>query len=146
MHTRLIGLSVGAFLLVGTCAHAGPATSFSELKVLVRSGETLRIQDTGGTSWTGALVEVTDTVIVLTALGVRREFDRSSVRRVEKNSDRLRNGMIWGALVGLPATQGCPGPVAPCVVAGIAFWTGIGALIDRAHRGWTLVYEAPVSP
>lgn len=146
MNTRLIGLSVGVFLLAGPCAHADPATSFSELKGLVRSGETLRVQDTGGTSWTGALVEVTDSAIVLGALGVRREFDGSVVRRIEKNRDGVRNGIIWGALVGLLATQGCPRPRSPCVVGGIAFWGGIGALLDRAHRGWTLVYEAPVSP
>lgn len=120
MNTRLIGLSIGAFLLAGTCAHADPATSFSELKVLVRAGETLRIQDTGGTSWTGALVEVTDAAIVLAALGARREFDQSAVRRVEKNSDRLRNGMLWGALFGLLPSQGCPRPVVPCVIGSFA--------------------------
>ena len=144
--TRIITLSVGACLLVGTWARAGPVRSFSELKALLRPGETLHVQDTGDQEWTGSLVEVTDSVIVLTALGVRREFDRGTVLRVEKDGDSVRNGALWGALFGLLPSQGCPRPRVPCVVGSLAFWSGIGALVDRSRRGRTVVYEATLAP
>lgn len=144
--TRIVALSVGAFLLLGTWAHAGAVRSFSELKALVRPGETLHVLDTGDQEWTGSLVEVTDSAIVLTALGVRRELDRGTVRRVQKDGDSVRNGALWGALFGLLPSQGCPRPRVPCLVGSVAFWSGIGALVDRSRRGRTLVYEAPASP
>ena len=144
--SRTAALAVGTFLLLAAEVGAGPARSFSELKARVRPGEMLHVVDTNDQEWTGSLVEVTDSGIVLTALGFRREFDQATVRRVEKDGDSVRNGALWGGLLGLLPSQGCARPRVPCVVGGLAFWTGIGALVDLSRRGRTLVYEAAVAP
>ena len=141
---RTITLGAGAFLLLTAQAGAGPVRSFSELKARVRADETLHVFATSGREFTGSLVEVTDSRIVLIVQGARQEVEEAAVRRVETDRDPVWDGTIKGAGIGFGlGLINCRG--ASCV-AGPLFFAGIGTLVDLLKKGRTRVYEAPAVP
>src|SRR6185436_2628443 len=69
--------------------------------------------------------------------------------KIARQGDRLWNGMIIGAGIGVAAgmtigAEAClEDSIAPCAIGGAAVWAGIGALVDWLHKGRTTIFQAP---
>lgn len=100
---------------------------------------------TGGT-FSGRFVEVTADVLVVRGPDGERRVPATAIRTVAVRGDRLRNGVVIGAVVGALSIAG-----SDCACDRSAGWlvfnvpvaAAFGALIDRAHHGHTVVYRAP---
>ena len=155
-----IGAAVFLLLCVGaTRVHAqGVASSFNQLAVLVKPGDTISIVDTTGREAAGQIGKLSrDGLILLTEAGPRQLDERDVVRIRQRRSDSLQNGAIIGAAAGvgyglavlaiLASTSDGGGPIPIGVVTGMAVFTGLGAAagagIDALITRRQLIYEKP---
>jgi hypothetical protein len=78
------------------------ATSFNQLRVLVKPGDTITVTDTVGREVRGSIAELSDTSLVLLVGGNRRDMpaDEVSVIR-QRRPDSLANGAKWGLGIGV---------------------------------------------
>jgi len=78
------------------------ASDLSQLRVLVKVGDSLTVTDTGGQRAQGRLVQLDASAIVLELPNKqRRQFDGAMVDTVEKRSgDSLKNGALIGLISG----------------------------------------------
>jgi hypothetical protein len=131
--------------------------SFETLPDKLKPGQTVYAMDTQGRETEGRIVRLSDTALTLRVAGADRDFPRSELRQVARRGDSVRNGATigmgifaaWG-LVGVLESSGGysyidefgPGAAAVMVggVAGIG--AGIGALVDYAIKGKTVVYRS----
>src|SRR5688500_18411606 len=96
-------------------AAQGIAGSFEQLQLLVRPGDKVTVTDASGHEATGRIVDLSTSMLVLSAGGTRRELSEPDVRDIQqRRSDSLANGAIWGLAVGSAIAAG--------LVA--AFWEG----------------------
>ena len=104
------------FLFLGAAnlaAAQGIAGSFEQLQLLVRPGDKVTVTDASGHEATGRIMELSPSMLVLSAGGTRLQLTEPDVRDIQqRRSDSLANGAIWGLAVG--------GTLAACLVA--AFW------------------------
>jgi hypothetical protein len=143
------------------------ATSFEELRSLVKSGETIYVTDANGKKTRGRLGELTQSsleLLVRKAAPDGREafvpqprLAESDIRQIQiERGDSVLNGTLIGlAVVGgpwllacNPATDWCYYNDGANLYRGIALITsgiaaGIGALIDAGIRERVLVYYQP---
>ena len=112
--------------------------------------------DTQGRETEGRLVRLSDTAVTLGVAGADRDFPRSELRQIARRGDSVRNGAMigmgifgaWG-LVGVLNSSGGysftdefgPGAAAVMVGAMAGIGAGIGALVDYAIKGKTVVYR-----
>ncbi|MEN3340472.1 MAG: hypothetical protein V7647_4148 [Acidobacteriota bacterium] len=130
--------------------------SFETLSDKVKPGQTVYALDTEGRETEGRLVRLSNTALTLRVAGADRDFPRSELTRLARRGDSVGNGAAigmgifaaWG-LVGVLNSSGGysyidefgPGAGA-AVVGGMAgIGAGIGALIDYAIKGRTVVYR-----
>jgi hypothetical protein len=76
-----------------------------------------------------------------------RLFTAARIARIERKGDRLWNGLIIGAGVGvflpLLPTEACSNQSrGGCIASGIVTGALLGLAIDAVHRGYTTVYRA----
>lgn len=128
---------VFGFLVLGV-AHAataqGIAGSFEQLQLLVRPGEKVTVTDASGHEATGRIVDLSQSMLVLSVGGTRRELSEPDVREIQqRRSDSLANGAIWGLAVGSTIAAGLVAAfwedsddVGPAV-GFIALYGGVGA-------------------
>lgn len=132
--------------------------SFDTLPKRVRPGQTVYVTDALARQTEGRLVRLSDASMTLLVQGTEREFPRSDVRQVARRGDSLANGTAigMGTVGGLvllsalfaddPEVNDIDNPGAALavgatvVMAGIG--AGIGALIDQAVKGKTVIYRA----
>ena len=108
-----------------------------------RRGPTVRVSLAGGVRRTGELVSLTSSEVVVREKGHTQTFPLTQVSRVERTTHNVRNGALWGVIVGFAAgyLASCGGgdeedcwPEAGALTAGIG--AGTGALIGGiANRG-----------
>jgi len=104
----------------------------------------------------GRLLELDADGVSLLVDDVRRRYDRSSIRRIDRRGDSLRNGAMIGAGIGagfgalLSGMADCPGGGAGCAAARLSFviinaglYAGMGVGIDALVTGRTTIYVAP---
>lgn len=142
------------FVLISSPAFAqAAATSFAHIRL--EGLPTIYVQDQTGRETEGKLSSFTESALVLNVNGTLRTFAPAEVRRVQRKGDSLKNGTIiglaFGAVMGILAGgisdcpgggSNCPGSriVIPLVAAG--FYTAVGAGIDAAIQGRTLLWES----
>jgi hypothetical protein len=85
-------------MAASSIAHAqGIATSFNELRLLVRPGDTLGITSTAGSQVTGKLVDLSSGVLVMRVGEGRQEWREGEVATIrQRRGDSLANGALWG--------------------------------------------------
>src|SRR5918995_5945760 len=77
------------------------AGTFEQLRVLVKSGETLTVTDTAGARIRGRLSQLSSSSLMLNVSGTDREFQSAQVDRIEKRGpDSLKNGALTGFIIG----------------------------------------------
>lgn len=89
-------------MAASSIAHAqGIATSFNELRLLVRPGDTIGITSTGGREVTGKLVDLSSGVLVMRVGDGRQEWREGDVATIrQRRGDSLANGALWGLGIG----------------------------------------------
>lgn len=152
-------LTVAIVLLLGgaSFAHAqGIASSFDQLRLLVRPGDTITVRDGAGTDTRGRIGSLSTETLVLNVGGRTRAYRQDDVTTIRtKRSDSLSNGALWGLGVGgglavLATAAACNGDddcggwaaALALVYGGIGAGIGVGvdALITRQH----VIYERGV--
>jgi hypothetical protein len=122
----------------------------------LKLGQTVYATDTQERETEGRIVRLSDTALTLHVAGTDRDFPRSELRQIARRGDSVRNGATigmgifaaWGLVGVLNSSGGYSyvdefGPGAAAVmVGGIAgIGAGIGALVDYAIKGKTVVYR-----
>src|SRR5262249_32175539 len=100
--TRLTVL-LGAFVLVlAQVAQAQEiASSFDQLRVLVKPGDTLTLTDEGGKEFKGRLLELSSTSLAVLTGNQRRELTVDEIQRITRpQHGDAGAGAMWGAGVG----------------------------------------------
>jgi hypothetical protein len=144
---------VALWLCAGSSYAQEVASSFEQLRVLVRAGDTISVRDSTGTETTGRIRSLSSSSLLLIASsGTQRELKEADVTTIlQRRSDPLANGALWGLVVGLAAggigaaamcADGpCDGSVALVVpyVGGLA--AAIGTGVDAMIIGRKVIYE-----
>ena len=133
-------------LLVAPQAQAQQlASTFDQLRVLLKQNDTLTITDTSGQRLRGKVSTVSSSRLVLDVSGTVREFQNSEVEEIRmRRPDPLGNGALTGMAIGAGlavaavASQASGSelgwiPLAALVYGGIGAGIGVGvdALIER---------------
>jgi hypothetical protein len=151
-----------AALIVGIAAAAEAqelAGTFDQLRVLVKSGETLTVIDNGGARIRGKLSQLSSSSLVLNVSGMDRELQSTQVDRIEKRGpDSLKNGALTGFVIGgvlgglavgaLTEATGS-GSAAAAVLGGLLYGgmgAGVGAGVDALIEGQRVIYAKSGSP
>ena len=130
------------------------ATSFDQLKVLVKAGDTIRVHESNGAEITGRIDSLSANVLTLVAQGRHQELRETDVTRIStRRQDSLLNGAAWGAASGagtaaILAAVWCEGDCdAGEVTAVTAVYAGLGAAvgvgIDALIVRRRLIFERP---
>jgi hypothetical protein len=142
--------------VVATCAPTaasaqGVASSFAELRLLVRAGDEITVLDNSGAESAGRILSLSPSSIGLLVDGSRQDLEEARVAAVFKRMhDPLRNGALvgFGTAAGLfaltIASVGCEGCESWVLASGFVYASlgaavgvGIDALIARPK----IVYE-----
>lgn len=127
-------------IFVTTAADAQQvATSFAQLQVLLKAGDTVYItENRGQPEWQARIVDVTASSLAVSIDGVRRELSENNVQRIRRRlPDSRKNGALIGFLVGAAGiTAGVKGLESPpgscaggCLAGGVLYGGGVGALV-----------------
>ena len=137
-------------------AFAQQATSFEQLRVLVKPGDTIVVRDDHGQSIKGKIQSLTSTTLEIADKGQIREFTPNGILDIsQRRSDSLANGAGAGALAGglvgtLGVIAGCRestgcnagiGAAAIGIYAGLG--AGVGVLIDALVTHRQTIYAGP---
>jgi hypothetical protein len=92
---------VMAGLLIGMATPASAqqlASSFDQLAVLVRPGDTVTVTDGAGREVRGTVATLSPASLELIVSGGRQSFRQDEARLIrQRRSDSLKNGARWGA-------------------------------------------------
>ena len=137
--TAVLGaLILAVILTVSSAADAQElASNFDQLRVLIKRGDVIHVQDSGGQTVGGRVLDLSPDALRIMANGVTREFNASEVDVVTAARHGsvasgakigLATGAGFGALTMFMATNGtCRAECVPYVVMGTLVWGGIGA-------------------
>ena len=148
--SRLGVLMVALTMTTGRAAFAKDlAATMAELQDRVKPGTEVDLVDRAGRTVRGQFVRADGEGVLVAPYG-RAESHRvpaGDVYTVSRPGDSVVNGaLIGGALVAVPIALLADGPrdfASREVVSIVATYASIGALIDLAFKGRTLVYRAP---
>jgi hypothetical protein len=151
-----LALIVAAVLLYTGSSYAqGVASSFEQLRVFVKTGDTVSVRDAAGTETTGTIKSLSSSLLVFITSGTQRELTEADVATIrQRRADSLKNGALWGLGVGLAvgavafAAMCADGPcdadlaltLPICAGLGTSVGVGADALIISRH----VVYERRV--
>jgi hypothetical protein len=118
-----------------------------------RGDPTVRVSLAGGVRRTGELVSLTSSEVVVRENGQTQTFPLTRVSRVERTTHNVRNGVLWGVIIGFAAGYlgSCGGgdeedcwPEVGALTAGIGAGTGalIGGIANRVSARSRLLYAA----
>jgi hypothetical protein len=135
------------------------AGSFEQLRVLVKTGDTVRVTDSRGEEVRGTITDLSSSSLALRVAGSPRTFLEGDLATVhQRRNDSLANGAKWGFLVG--AGLGVLGGIAIVSeyddegaalipILGLvygALGAGAGAGVDAMHRSEQVIYAARAAP
>ena len=145
---RCVALATGMMLMTAWSAW-GQTTPVGEAWVPDVNTE-VRVTGTSGVPQVGRFRSLDDETLRVLVGDQELALPRASIVRVERRGDRLLNGFLIGAAVGLiPAAfisaevEAGGGNVAAAIVIGSGTYGLIGMGIDALHKGWTTVYDRP---
>jgi hypothetical protein len=152
--TRAICLALLATLPATAGQAQELAGSFDQLRVLVKTGDKVRVTDSRGQDVRGSIADVSSSSLALTVGGTRRTFLEADIAAVhQRRNDSLANGARWGFVVGAGlgllagitiATEydGSSGtaliPILGFAYGGIG--AGAGAGVDAMHSSERAIY------
>jgi hypothetical protein len=129
------------------------AGTFDQLRVLVKTGDTVRVTDSHGQELRGPIVELSPSSLALQVAGSRRSLLEHEIVAIhQRRNDSLANGAKWGFLVGagLGVLGGLTvvreydgGGSALIPMLGLvygAIGAGAGAGIDAMHTGDQVIF------
>jgi len=133
------------------------ASSFDQLRVLVKVGDTLTITDRGGQETRGRLVRLVGTSLELDADGTPQVWSQDRITSIrQRHSDSLANGakIGFGIGAGLGALAGfaiageldAPGAIPGIILIYGAMGAGMGVGVDGLMSGNRVVFSRPNSP
>jgi hypothetical protein len=123
------------------------ATSFDQLSVLVRPGDTVTVTPASGTPFSGKITGLSSsglTLLVGKELRPLQESDVATIRH--RRQDSLSNGALWGLGVGAAAgfsTCGFCHPGPGLMMAGMfgGIGAGIGVGVDALIKGNVVLFQ-----
>jgi len=140
-------------------ASAQQVSSFQQLQLLVKPGDKVTVVSPSTLKTTvGRIKDLTPSELRITSGGVEHKFSESDVQEIlQRRSDSLGNGAIWGAvimgggtsvLLGIACSiDGCSSDDVPWLIGAGLIYTGIGAGIgvgiDAMIQGKHPVYRNP---
>ena len=141
-------------LMTSSASAQAVATSFEELRLKVKAGDTVFVTDDSGTSEREArILDLTSSLLTVSIGGVRDELVESKVKRIRQRlPDSRKNGALIGFLVGAAGITSLAMAMASpsgsctggCVAGNVLYGGGIGALvglgIDALIQGRKDVY------
>ncbi len=145
---KLASPHVFARLVFTVFLGASPAygqTEFTALKAT--PGDIVFVTRATGTRISGPLGAISPSSIIINQETIPYEPGL----KIAREGDRLLNGIIIGAGIGILAgttigAEACPQrPLAYCAAGGAVVWGGLGALIDWMHKGRTTILDVPRS-
>ena len=121
-----------------------------------RRGPNVTVALSGGARRQGELISLTAAEVVIADEGRTQTFPLNQVSRVERKTHSVRNGVLWGLVVGFAGgyLSSCGSgdeedcwPEAGALFAGIGAGTGalIGAGVNRANADSRVLYQASMS-
>jgi hypothetical protein len=147
--SRVVLLTVALLAVAGPTLGAEPVRDLGQITLAAES--LVYVRTTNGAEITGRLIRASRQALTIRVLDGRElTLMSGEIQFVWRRGDRLRNGAIIGGIIGAAGAIGgqstcsdCSSEVAAGLLLGVPVWAGIGALIDRAHVGRTLIYRAP---
>ena len=128
-------------LVVALVVAAAPAFAQQDFSTLgVRPGDVVYVTEASGTQTIGRLASLSSSSLSIDG----RDFTPAGTLRIERRSDPLWDGAVYGLLagggVGVILSNGECGSFARCTGA-LAGWGALfGTLIDWRHSGRTLIF------
>ena len=155
---RISFVVVLAMLMAAPTGAQELAGTFEQLRVLVKTGDTLTVTDSAGQPVQGKLAKLSASSLVLNVSGTDREFHSSDVNTIEKRGpDSLKNGALIGmgiagglaAALSLAAIGESDADAGLLVFATLAYsgiGAGIGVGIDALVEGRRVIYASSGAP
>jgi len=147
---------LAVLLFVPAAAHAQELGGWRGLDP--SSLDTVYVTDDAGQRTEGKLLRFDPDALVILVDGMERKFDRTSVLRIDRRGDSLKNGAVTGAVVGalmgwlVSGMADCPSdsnPGGSCGGSRVAvfavsmgLYTAVGTGIDAMIVGRTRVFDA----
>ena len=135
------------------------AGSFEQLRVLVKTGDKVRVTDSRGQEVRGSIADLSSSSLALQVAGSRRTFLEADIASVhQRRNDSLANGAKWGFAVGAGlgvlggiaiVSEYGDGGAALIPILGLvygAIGAGAGAGVDAMHRGEQVIYAPRAAP
>lgn len=149
--------------LLSSLATAGQAQelagSFEQLRVLVKTGDTVRVTDSRGQQLRGSIAELSSSSLALQIADSRRTFLESDIAAIhQRRNDSLANGAKWGFVVGVGlgvlggiaiVSEYDDGGAALIPILGLvygAIGAGAGAGVDAMYRSEQAIYAPRAAP
>jgi hypothetical protein len=153
----LEGLLVAAALLPRSAGAQTATQSFIELQTLLRTGDSVRVTDSSGSTTQGRVVRVSTTSLTLAVDGRHQDLPEGGIQTVtRRRPDRWWNGPLIGAAIGgvvgaVVKARNCGstdcgegGLVDPgFYVFGAGIGAAAGALVDHSIRRFETVFVRP---
>jgi len=129
------------------------ASSFNQLQVLVKPGDTVSVTDATGVEARGTIGALSPSSLEMVIAGNRRIFSENDVRTIrQRRGDSLKNGAWWGfgIMAGLvllgavtePSDYDAGGAVLGVLASG-GFGAAIGVGVDAMIRSNEVIYSRP---
>ena len=154
-------LCVTAFAVTAqvACASAPRTRSFAELPKFLKTGNTIQLTDSAGTTSIGRVGTMSPTTLRLWVGGDPHDVLAGDVTNIARQESRTRRGALIGLAlgfgVGLIAARGREPSGNPYLdstaaggdlLVGIGLGTAVGAIVGGRVKVQRTVYEAPVTP
>jgi hypothetical protein len=125
MMTRALIVSGLCVAAPAAAAAQGIATTFQELRLLVRQGDTVTVTDVNGQEVSGKIADLSASSLVLTANNQAREWREMEVATIkQRRGDSLANGALIGLGIG-----------AGVAAIGIAMWVSSDDYVGDVSGG-----------
>jgi hypothetical protein len=149
-------VSIALSLLMTAAASAaeaqGIASSYEQLRLLVRPGDKVSIVDANGKAATGRILGLSSSSLALRVKGERVDVLEREVRTIrQRRQDPLRDGALRGASLGLFTASVVDGrPAAGLASTKVLLFSGLGAGIgmgiDALFTSPRVIYFRPLTP
>lgn len=128
------------------------AGTFDQLRVLVKTGDRVRVVDTAGQDIRGTIAALGTSSLTLESNGTRRDLAERDIDAIhQRRSDSLRNGALWGFAIGgglglfggiaLSGADGTSAAIIPVIALSYAgLGAGIGTGIDAMFSAERVIY------
>jgi len=147
--------ALAVFAILTSASQGGAqelAGTFDQLRVLVKTGDRIRVIDTAGQDIRGTIADIGSSSLAIVSDGTRRDLAERDIATIhQRRSDSLANGALWGFATGaglglfggiaLSSTSENSGVIVPIfalLYGGIG--AGIGTGLDAMFSAERVIY------